>query len=389
MDEKLAADLFCSLLMANKIMTGSQILKNIKEFGIHSLVEFHNKSEELLTKEILTTDQMEKWAHFLETPAYQRFDEYVEYVDRKKIRSINRLDEKYPIYMRTLPNMPLILYFKGDPGLLDPGKTRVCIVGTRRPSAYGRRVTRDFSGNLSKHDIVIVSGLARGVDTRAHEACLDSGGKTIAVMPCGLDRIYPKENRELFEKIAAEGLLLSELLPGTDPIRQYFPARNRILAALSDCILITEAGRNSGTLHTASFAAAQGKEVFAVPSIIYSETAEGNLSLLKDGSAVATEPEDILAYLAKAVFFRELEEIRESYDQKKLERKLRDEPENLTAEEVRRILFDLLSSCESGIDEIVNESGLPYRMVVSELSKMELEGIITKERQKYVLTIRF
>lgn len=389
MDEKLAADLFCSLLMANKIMTGSQILKNIKEYGIHSLSEFHKKREDLLTKEILTADQMEKWAHFMETPAYQRFDEYVEYVDQRKIRSINRLEERYPEYMRSLPNMPLILYFKGDPELLDPGKTRVCIVGTRRPSAYGRRVTRDFSGKLSQHDIVIVSGLARGVDTRAHEACLACGGKTIAVMPCGLDRIYPKENRELFEKIASEGLLLSELLPGTDPIRQYFPARNRILAALSDCVLITEAGRNSGTLHTASFAAAQGKEVFAVPSIIYSETAEGNLSLLKDGSAVATEPEDILAYLAKAVFFRELEEIRESYDQKKLERKIRDEPENLTSEEVRRILFDLLSSCEAGTDEIVNESGLPYRMVVSELSKMELEGIITKERQKYVLTIRF
>ena len=201
MDEKLAADLFCSLLMANKIMTGSQIQKNLKENGIQSLTEFHDKREDLLTKEILTSDQMEKWAHFMETPAYQRFDEYVEYVDHKKIRSINRLDEKYPEYMRTLPNMPLILYFKGDPGLLEPGKTRVCIVGTRRPSAYGRRVTRDFSGNLSQHDIVIVSGLARGVDTRAHEACLACG----RACPEEDFRIDPKNDRVIRDLMCESG----------------------------------------------------------------------------------------------------------------------------------------------------------------------------------------
>ncbi|HBY32184.1 MAG TPA: DNA-protecting protein DprA [Clostridiales bacterium] len=389
MDERLRTDLFCSLLMANRIMTGKQILKAVTEEKLASLGEFWDRRDELISSDRITSAQMEKWSHFKESPAYLRIEEYVEYVSKRKICSMNRLDDEYPEYMSHLTNMPLVLFYKGDISLLDKGKTRVCIVGTRRPSAYGRRVTRDFSGTLSKHDLVIVSGLARGVDTCAHEACLANHGKTIAVMPCGLDKIYPQENHELYNRIAEEGLLISELLPGTEPIRQYFPARNRILSAISDCVLITEAGKNSGTLHTASFAATQGREVFAVPSIIYSDTAQGNLSLLKDGASVATEPEDVLTYLAKAVFFRELEEIKDEYDRRKLDKKVRETPELLTSEDVRRILYDLLSSCEMSVEEIIEESGLPYRTVVSELGKMELQGQITKERQKYVLTIRF
>ncbi|MBR3032802.1 MAG: DNA-processing protein DprA [Clostridiales bacterium] len=389
MDEKLKADLFCTLLMANRIMTGKQIRKMAEKKTMSTLGMLWRLREDLMTEENLTPDQMDRWTRFCKSPVYLRFDEYVRFVIEHDIHSVNMLDEDYPEYMRTLPNMPFILFYRGDFSLLSNDKTRVCIVGTRRPSVYGRRVTRDFSGALSKRDLVIVSGFARGVDTCAHESCLGCGGKTIAVMPCGLDKIYPKENQPLFDKIVHEGLLISELAPGTEPIRQYFPARNRILAAISDCVLITEAGKNSGTLHTASFAANQGKEVFAVPSIIYSETADGNLSLLKDGATVATEPEDILAFLAKAVFFRELEEIKDSYSHKQLINKIEQAPETLTENEVRRILYDLLSSYEMSTEEIVRESGLPYRMVISELGKMELEGQITKERAKYVLTIRF
>ena len=384
-----SGDLFCSILMANKIMTGKQIYKVVQEQGLTSLDEFFEKREDILTGMNLSPDQVLKWSKFKEAPVMKKFDDYKKFVINHRIRSVNKLDDEYPEYMESLQNMPLILFYRGDLSLLSKDKTRVCIVGTRRPSAYGRRVTRDFAGSLAKHDMVIVSGMARGVDTRAHEACLEAGGKTIAVMPCGLDKIYPAENRELFENIEKEGLLISELTPGTDPIRQYFPARNRILSAISDCVLITEAGKNSGTLHTASFAINQGKEVFAVPSIIYSDTADGNLSLLKDGASIATDPEDILAYMAKAVFFRELEEIKEEYDRRKLECKIRENPDLLTSEEIQRIIYELLSSEELSADEIVRESGLPYRAVVSELGKMEVEGRITKDRQKYVLTIRF
>ena len=378
-----SGDLFCS------IMTGKQIYKVVQEQGLTSLDEFFEKREDMLIEGVLSPDQVLKWSKFKEAPVMKNFEEYKKFVINHRIRSVNKLDDEYPEYMESLQNMPLIIFYRGDLSLLSKDKTRVCIVGTRRPSAYGRRVTREFAGTLAKHDMVIVSGMARGVDTRAHEACLEAGGKTIAVMPCGLDKIYPAENRELFENIEKEGLLISELTPGTDPIRQYFPARNRILSAISDCVLITEAGKNSGTLHTASFAINQGKEVFAVPSIIYSDTADGNLSLLKDGASIATEPEDILAYMAKAVFFRELEEIKEEYDRRKMEKKIRENPDLLTSEEIQKIIYELLSSEELSTDEIVRESGLPYRAVVSELGKMEVEGRITKDRQKYVLTIRF
>ncbi|MCR5274448.1 MAG: DNA-processing protein DprA [Clostridiales bacterium] len=384
-----SGDLFCSILMANKIMTGKQIYKVVQEQGLTSLDEFFEKREDMLIEGGLSPDQVLKWSKFKEAPVMKNFEEYKKFVINHRIRSVNKLDDEYPEYMESLQNMPLIIFYRGDLSLLSKDKTRVCIVGTRRPSAYGRRVTREFAGTLAKHDMVIVSGMARGVDTRAHEACLEAGGKTIAVMPCGLDKIYPAENRELFENIEKEGLLISELTPGTDPIRQYFPARNRILSAISDCVLITEAGKNSGTLHTASFAINQGKEVFAVPSIIYSDTADGNLSLLKDGASIATEPEDILAYMAKAVFFRELEEIKEEYDRRKMEKKIRENPDLLTSEEIQKIIYELLSTEELSTDEIVRESGLPYRAVVSELGKMEVEGRITKDRQKYVLTIRF
>lgn len=384
-----SGDLFCSILMANKIMTGKQIYKVVQEQGLTSLDEFFEKREDMLIEGVLSPDQVLKWSKFKEAPVMKNFEEYKKFVINHRIRSVNKLDDEYPEYMESLQNMPLIIFYRGDLSLLSKDKTRVCIVGTRRPSAYGRRVTREFAGTLAKHDMVIVSGMARGVDTRAHEACLEAGGKTIAVMPCGLDKIYPAENRELFENIEKEGLLISELTPGTDPIRQYFPARNRILSAISDCVLITEAGKNSGTLHTASFAINQGKEVFAVPSIIYSDTADGNLSLLKDGASIATEPEDILAYMAKAVFFRELEEIKEEYDRRKMEKKIRENPDLLTSEEIQKIIYELLSTEELSTDEIVRESGLPYRAVVSELGKMEVEGRITKDRQKYVLTIRF
>ena len=389
MEDMREGDLFCSLLMGNKILTGRQIYKLVQEQNLSSLDEFYEKREKLLVQGNISSDQIAKWTRFREAPVMEKFSEYLKYVTNHRIRSVNKLDEEYPEYMETLQNMPLILFYRGDFSLLSKDKTRVCIVGTRRPSVYGRRVTMDFSGNLARHDIVIVSGMARGVDSRAHEACLEAGGKTIAVMPCGLDKIYPPDNRDLFENIEKKGLIISELTPGTDPVRQYFPARNRILSAISDCVLVTEAGKNSGTLHTASFASNQGKEVFAVPSIIYSDTAEGNLSLLKDGASIATEPEDILAYLAKAVFFRELEEIKDEYDRRKLQGKIRENPDLLTSEEIQRLIYELLSFEELSADEIVRESGLPYRAVVSELGKMELEGRIAKEQQKYVLTIRF
>ncbi|MBP5491707.1 MAG: DNA-processing protein DprA [Clostridiales bacterium] len=388
-DDNLKGDLFYSLLLINKVINGPWIKKMIQKERLSRLSELYLYQKDFLNEHDLTSDQFDLWKKFTRTDPYRRFSEYVEYTENKGIHSCDILDDVYPECLKVFPNMPVVLYYKGDMSLLDKNHSRVSIVGTRRPSSYGRRVTRDFSGNLARHDIVIVSGLARGIDGIAHMACLESGGKTIAVLPCGLDICYPQEHLELCREAARTGLVISELAPGQQPIRQYFPARNRILSAVADCVLIVEAGQNSGTLHTASFAAAQGKEVFTIPSIIYSDTAKGNLSLMKDGATVATEPEDILAYLANVVFFREIDEIKESYERQKLEKKIKEDPESLQSSEIRYVICDLLTSCELSLDEIVKASGIPYLSIVSELGKMELEGKITKERQKYILTIRF
>ncbi|MBR2751439.1 MAG: DNA-processing protein DprA [Clostridiales bacterium] len=387
-ESDLKADLFCSLLISKKILSSMQIRRLMESLKIDSASDLYLNRSEVLTKQNLTTDQWEACSKFIESPANVRIDEYVEYVDKKGIYSMDFFDSLYPSYLRNLPNMPLVLYMKGDRRLLSEQSARVSIVGTRRPSSYGRRVTRDFSHELTLHDVVVVSGLARGIDGIAHMTCLETGGKTIAVLPCGLDMIYPPDHTDLFHEIASKGLLLSELPPSTKVIRQYFPARNRILSALSDCVLITEAGEKSGTLHTAAFAATQGREVFVVPTSVYSDTGKGNLELMKDGAQVATEPEDILAFLAGAIFFREIDEIKDEWKMKKLKEKIKKMPQKLEQDEVRLLISEVLMSQELSADEISMETELPYVMVVKELGKMEIEGIVVQEKQKYILTIR-
>ena len=388
MDTKLKSDLFSSFLMSKKIMSGLQIKRLIESRNLSSLEEFYENRNKIMDTSILSDNQWERWNSFIRSPQYLQLDEYVEYVRKKNIFSINMLDKEYPVYLKNLSNMPLVLYLKGDVSLLSSKCSRVSMVGTRRPSSYGRRVTRDFAKKLAMHDVIIVSGLARGIDGISHESCLEVGGKTIAVLPCGLDVFYPPEHECLSREISEKGLLISELLPGSQAIRQYFPARNRILSAISDCVLIVEAGEKSGTLHTASFAAAQGKEVFVIPGSIYSDTASGNLNLMKDGAQIATEPEDIFAYLAGAVFFREIDEIKDAMTMNQLRNKINENPESLSSEEMRLILTELLMSQDLTADEIVAQTSIPFSIVAKELVKMEIEGFLIKDSQKYILTIR-
>ena len=388
MDTKLKSDLFSSFLMSKKIMSGLQIKRLIESRNLRSLEEFYENRNKIMDTSILSDNQWERWNGFIRSPQYLQLDEYVEYVRKKNIFSINMLDKEYPVYLKNLSNMPLVLYLKGDVSLLSSKCSRVSMVGTRRPSSYGRRVTRDFAKKLAMHDVIIVSGLARGIDGISHESCLEVGGKTIAVLPCGLDVFYPPEHECLSREISEKGLLISELLPGSQAIRQYFPARNRILSAISDCVLIVEAGEKSGTLHTASFAAAQGKEVFVIPGSIYSDTASGNLNLMKDGAQIATEPEDIFAYLAGAVFFREIDEIKDAMTMNQLRNKINEDPESLSSEEMRLILTELLMSQDLTADEIVAQTSIPFSIVAKELVKMEIEGFLIKDSQKYILTIR-
>jgi len=207
-------------------------------------------------------------------------------------------DKEYPPLLREIDSSPFVLYIKSD---LNKVKLKtlfsfpsLAVVGTRKMTGYGRQVTKQLVQELVQAGLVIVSGMARGVDSVAHQAVLERGGKTVAVLGCGVDIIYPPENRKLYQSILKNGLVMSEFPPGTLPLPGNFPSRNRIIAGMSLGTLVSEGARKSGSLITASLAAGFGREVFAVPGPINSGLSVGPMFLIKNGAKLVSKAEDIL-----------------------------------------------------------------------------------------------
>jgi DNA processing protein len=204
-------------------------------------------------------------------------------------------DPGYPPQLRDIPGWPLVLYVRGNVAALSD--LAVAVVGSRHASWYGIRSARDFSRELAASGVAVVSGLARGVDTWAHRGALEARGTTVAVLGCGLDRIYPRENLGLSGEIAEHGALVSEFPFGAPPLKQHFPRRNRVISGLSKGVLVVEAGRTSGALITADFALEQGREVFALPGQVGLECAAGSNELLKQGATLVTCAQEVLEAL--------------------------------------------------------------------------------------------
>lgn len=214
-----------------------------------------------------------------------------------KVNTLTLSSENYPARLRTLAVPPQTLYTLGNIELLNAEHT-LTVVGSRKATPYGRQITADLVEDVAKHGVVIVSGLALGVDSLAHQACLNIHGKTIAVMPCGLDNIYPASHRNLALRVLEnDGLLVSEYSEGTPPMKHHFVARNRIVSGLGDAVLVTEASRQSGTIHTANFALEQGRTVMAVPGNITSPESQGTNNLIKTGALAVTNSSEILEVL--------------------------------------------------------------------------------------------
>ncbi len=214
-----------------------------------------------------------------------------------KVNTLTLKDSLYPDRLRELNGMPAKIYAIGNISLLNSDRI-LSVVGSRKYSPYGQTITRDLVYQVSSRNVVIISGLAIGVDGLAHQACLDAGGKTIAVMAGGLDSIHPTSHRNLALNILKSGgLLISEYSEGSPPLKQNFIARNRIVSGLCDALLVTEAGLKSGTLHTANFALEQGKSVLAVPGNINSPNSVGTNNLIKTGASPVTDYSDILQAL--------------------------------------------------------------------------------------------
>ncbi len=266
-------------------------------------------------------------------------------------------DEAYPTRLKEIAQPPPVIYLRGE--YLAEDLFAVAIVGTRKMTPYGRQVTADISSYLSANGVTVVSGLARGVDALAHTSALEAGGRTLAVLGSGVDRIYPPENRGLAEKIMAHGAIISDYAPGTAPDSANFPPRNRIISGLSLAVVVVEAGETSGALITAGFAAEQGREVFAVPGNILAPQSKGTNRLIQNGALPLLNMEDLMQPLNLT-----------RLPEHKAVRKI------IPSDAVEAQLLKTLSDQPVHVDEIQNQTGLPIEKVSATLALMELKGMI-------------
>jgi DNA processing protein len=267
--------------------------------------------------------------------------------------------ENYPERLREVDSAPPVLYVLGE--IAPQDSFAVAIVGTRRVTPYGRAATAQLASELAQTGVTIVSGLARGVDTIAHSAGIDSGGRTLAVLGSGVDVLYPPENKALARRIVDEGCgaIISEYPLGTLPDGVNFPPRNRVISGLSLGVLVVEAGEKSGALITVSFALEQNRDVFAVPGPIISRMSDGPNRLLKAGAKCVTCAQDILDELHIGMVSEHIEAVR-----------------SLPSDPTERMLLEYLQESSQHIDELTNLSGLPASTVSAVLTMMELKGMI-------------
>src|SRR3990170_5019405 len=271
-------------------------------------------------------------------------------IDRLGIRALTWHDEAYPAGLKEIFDRPPVLYARGQ--LTAADAWAVGVVGTRRATVYGRQAAEELSEGLARNNVTVVSGLARGIDSIAHKAALKAGGRSIAVLACGLDMVYPPENLRLAQEVMERGALVSDYPLGTQPRSEFFPRRNRIMVGLSLGILVIEGDLKSGALITARQALDENREVFAVPGSIYSPTFRGTNWLIQHGQAkLVTKIEDVLEELNLTMASHQMEA-----------------KELLPADETEARLLRLLSSEPIYIDDLRRESQLPISTVSSALT---------------------
>jgi DNA processing protein len=293
----------------------------------------------------------------LRTRAALDLDRELERIDGLGISIVTRADPAYPRLLAEIPAPPPVLFLKGE--LRPDDDLAVAVVGTRRLTSYGREVAARIAGELAANGVTIVSGLARGIDGVAHQAALKAGGRTIAVLGCGVDIVYPSEHRRLAEQIPASGALLSDYAPGQPPDAPNFPARNRIISGLSLGVVVVEAPARSGALITVDFAADQGREVFVVPGSVLSAASAGCNRLLRDGARPITGAADILEDL----------NLGRRQEQAAVQ-------QALPLDDGERRLLALLTTEPQHIDEIAAAANLPIIEAAALLLTLELKGLV-------------
>ncbi len=295
----------------------------------------------------------------------------VENLEKHEIRAICIDEDEYPEFLKCIYDAPYLLYAKGN---LSNDDKYIGVVGSRRATSYGLKMAENISYELSKCGLTIVSGMASGIDTAAHNGALRAKGRTIGVMGCGLDMTYPYENRNLMKNIIKEGAAISEFLPGMPPIPQNFPMRNRIISGMSMGVVIVEANEKSGSLITANFALEQGRDVFAVPGNLISRNSCGTNKLIREGAKIVTTVEDILEEFN---FDDAVNKNRnEKYKISALNNMLKGLDEN------ERKIVDSICEEPIHIDKITEKTGLSMQVVNALLIVMELKGLVRQNPGK-------
>jgi DNA processing protein len=280
------------------------------------------------------------------------------YLDKQENTVLFYTDAAYPEQLKNIYDPPPVLFLRGRVDCFND--LSVALVGSRKATPYGLSVTENLARELSGAGVVVVSGLARGIDAAAHRGTLDAGGKTIAVLGCGVDVAYPKENTRLMGSIVQNGLLISEFPPGTGPKAWHFPVRNRIISGLCKLIVVVEAAERSGALITAHMALEQGRDVMAVPGNITSKLSRGSNELIKQGAAPVLGAADIIEELGLTVIKPEP----------------RKSAEGLKLDDNEKLLLKLLNFESVPLELIVQKSGLTAGEVMSALMFLEVKGLI-------------
>ncbi|MCI8311175.1 MAG: DNA-protecting protein DprA [Lachnospiraceae bacterium] len=285
---------------------------------------------------------------------------------RDGIQYIQQNHAAYPQKLLCYKGMPKGLYVLGK--LPDKTRKSVAIVGARRSSAYGNQIAKSFAKELAGAGVQIISGMAWGIDGKAHEGALEGGGDTYAVLGCGVDICYPSGHRKIYEAMIQRGGILSEQPPGMPPIAGHFPARNRIISGLSDLVLVVEAKERSGSLITADLALEQGKDVFAVPGRIGDEMSKGCLNLIKQGAGLADSPLVLLEALG-------------------IKRNVSEKSVKIVLEKNEDIVYSWIRLQPVSLEELVKKTGFGSREVLFALVGLELKGCIREmQKNQYVRT---
>jgi DNA processing protein len=340
-----------------------QALKPLAESYHYNPLELLDGSEERWAERSpgLTQRQIEKLSSARRAkPVVQ-----LEALDRLDIKIVSLGDSEYPTNLRSLPDAPSALFVRGS--LVPDDRFSVAIVGSRRATSYGLAIAEQFSAELVNRGLAVVSGGARGVDTRAHHGALTAGGRTLAFVGCGLDVSYPAENRSLYNLMikSGQGAILSEFVPGTTPDPWRFPARNRLISGMSLGVIVIESPIDSGAMITATDASAQGREVFAVPGPIGLGRSSGCHKLIQEGAKLIESPEDI--FLELGLLPMHMDRPTETY---------RPTPNNLSPTQL--VILELLSLEATHVDQLILDSGIPANLINGALTVLELKGLVRR-----------